>query len=152
MNFLCTNDIISIVTEKTQKGIPNSQSRKLHIEVVRQILTLATSGFGLVAALAWNSVVQEFVNSYVKQWIPHSGGIISLLIYAILITTLAVFVTVQLSRFLRTLEDLEDRDFAPSELKSIIVNLNKLIRRNQEDKMQKPTLLQEEKEQSFKDS
>ena len=32
------------------------------------MLTLATSAFGLVAALAWNSLIQEFVNSYVKKF------------------------------------------------------------------------------------
>lgn len=77
----------------------------LHIEVVRQMLTLATSGFGLVAALAWNNIIQEFVNEYVKRWLPGQSGLISLLIYAIVITTLAVFVTLQLSKVLERLEN-----------------------------------------------
>lgn len=85
----------------------SEKKNRLHIEVVRQMLTLATSGFGLVAALAWNSLIQEFVNSYVKKWIPNSGGIISLAIYAVLITLIAVIVTLQLSRFLKRLEELE---------------------------------------------
>lgn len=72
------------------------------------MLTLATSGFGLVAALAWNSLIQEFVNIYVKKWLPDIG-IISLLIYAILITALAVTVTLQLSRFLQKLESLDGK-------------------------------------------
>lgn len=72
--------------------------KKLHQELIKQMLTLATSGFGLVAALAWNSLIQEFVNSYVKKFIPNGGGIISLLIYALVITILAVFVTFQLSK------------------------------------------------------
>jgi hypothetical protein len=79
--------------------------QKLHIEIVKQMVTLSTSGFGLVAALAWNSVIQEFVNSYVKKWIPIGGGIISLLIYALLITTLAVLVTVQLSKLSKRLQE-----------------------------------------------
>ena len=83
------------------------KNNKLHIEVVRQMLTLATSGFGLVAALAWNSLIQEFVNTYVKKFFPNSGGLISLAIYAVLITLIAVVVTLQLSRFLKKLEELE---------------------------------------------
>ncbi len=83
------------------------KNNKLHIEVVRQMLTLATSGFGLVAALAWNSLIQEFVNTYVKKFFPNSGGLISLTIYAVLITLIAVIVTLQLSRFLKRLEELE---------------------------------------------
>lgn len=77
----------------------NSREKdKLHKEFVKQMLTLATSGFGLVAALAWNSLIQEFVNSYVKKFLPDGSGIISLLIYALVITALAVFVTYQLSK------------------------------------------------------
>jgi hypothetical protein len=74
------------------------KDKKLHVEVVNQMLTLSTSAFGLVAALAWNSVIQEFVNSYVKKWLPSGSGIISLLIYAVIVTLLAVLVTIQLSR------------------------------------------------------
>ena len=82
---------------------------RVHVEVVRQMLTLATSGFGLVAALAWNNLIQEFVNNYIKKWLPNSGGIISLLIYAIAITILAVIVTLQLSKFLKKIEGTSNR-------------------------------------------
>jgi len=78
--------------------------KKLHIELVKQMLTLATSGFGLVAALAWNSLIQEFVNSYVKKLLPANSGIISLLIYALVITVLAVFITYQLSKLSEKLQ------------------------------------------------
>ena len=79
------------------------QQKRLHIEIVKQMLTLATSGFGLVAALAWNGVIQELVNNYIKKLLPFGSGILSLLIYAILITILAVFVTYQLSKILSRL-------------------------------------------------
>lgn len=75
------------------------KDKKLHQELIKQMLTLATSGFGLVAALAWNSLIQEFVNSYVKKFLPNGSGIYSLLIYALVVTILAVFVTYQLSKF-----------------------------------------------------
>lgn len=80
------------------------ENKKLHIEVVRQMITLSTSGFGLVAALAWNNVIQEIVNNYIKKFLPRESGIISLLLYAILITALAVFVTLQLSKLLDRVE------------------------------------------------
>lgn len=78
----------------------NQSEKSLHIEIVRQMLTLATSGFGLVAALAWNSVIQEFVTSYVKKLLPDGSGIISLLIYAVVVTILAVLTTLQLTKLL----------------------------------------------------
>lgn len=74
------------------------KQKRIHVEVVKQMVTLSTSGFGLVAALAWNSVIQEFVNNYIKKWLPNESGLISLLIYAVIITLLAVFVTLQLTK------------------------------------------------------
>ncbi len=77
----------------------------LRIEIVRQILTLATAGFGLVSALAWNSLIQAFVEDYIKIWLPGGGKITSLIIYAVVITALAVFVTYQLTKVLSRLEN-----------------------------------------------
>lgn len=73
-------------------------NKKIHLEVVRKMTALATSGFGLVAALAWNNVIQETVNTYIKPLIGAGSGLISLIIYAIIITVLAVLVTFNLSR------------------------------------------------------
>lgn len=69
------------------------------------MLTLATSGFGLVAALAWNNAIQEFVATYIKPYFPQGGGLISLLVYAILVTVIAVIVTLNLSRLIEKLEE-----------------------------------------------
>ena len=70
-------------------------------EVMKQMLTLATSGFGLVAALAWNELIKEVVAEYIKPVVGGNSGVISLLIYAVLITLLAVFVTYNLTRVIR---------------------------------------------------
>lgn len=88
--------------------MPNNSrenKKKLHQELAKQMLTLATSGFGLVAALAWNNLIQEFVNSYVKKFLPDGSGILSLFIYALVITVLAVFITYQLSKISEKLQE-----------------------------------------------
>lgn len=82
-------------------------ARKTQLAVVKQMVTLATNGFGLVAALAWNNVILEFVNSYVKKYLTYGSGIISLLIYAVLITILAVAITLNLSKIVEKLEKKE---------------------------------------------
>ncbi len=82
---------------------------KLHIEIVSQMLTLATAAFGLVAALAWNSLIQEIVDTYVKTWLPSGGKSTSLIIYAVVVTALAVFVTYQLSKILRRMQAKEEK-------------------------------------------
>ena len=77
---------------------PPQSTKDLPKVVVRQISALATSGFGLVAALAWNNVIKETVDTYIKPLIGKSSGLISLIIYAIIITVLAVLVPLQLSK------------------------------------------------------
>ncbi len=74
------------------------------LEVVKQMLKLATSGFGLVAALAWNQLISTAINNYVKSKLSVSSGILSLAIYALVVTFLAVFVTLQLSKLAGKLE------------------------------------------------
>ncbi len=72
--------------------------KKYQIAVINQMLKLATTGFGLVAALAWNELIKTFINDYIKTKISVGSGVISLLIYAIIITSLAVGITLQLSK------------------------------------------------------
>ena len=92
------------VKKQKTPSVNKKPSKKLPLEVISQMLTLATSGFGLVAALAWNSVVQELVNNYVKKFLPKNSGLISLFIYAIVVTILAVAVTLQLTQIKDRLE------------------------------------------------
>lgn len=89
------------MTAKTQL----SDKKKLHKEILKQMVTLATSGFGLVAALAWNNVIQELVETQIKPYLPSGSGLLSLLLYAILITTLAVTITYQLTKLVEKLEN-----------------------------------------------
>ena len=73
-------------------------TKELPQAVIKQMTTLATSGFGLVAALAWNNVIKETVEVYIKPIIGDASGLASLIIYAMVITLLAILVTFQLSR------------------------------------------------------
>lgn len=88
-----------MIKEKTliNKRI-TKEARAFKKQFAKKTLNLMTSGFGLVAALAWNEVIKESVNIYIKPFFGRSSGIISLLIYAVLITALAVLVTYQLSK------------------------------------------------------
>lgn len=70
----------------------------IHKEVTKEILKLSTSSFGLVAALAWNELIKEVVTMYIKPLVGGASGIISLSIYAIIVTALTVVITINLSR------------------------------------------------------
>lgn len=89
--------------------LKTNENLKLTIEIVRQMLTLATAGFGLVAALAWNSLIQTLVDDYIKRLLPANGKLTSQMVYALVVTVLAVFVTYQLSKVLRRLEAKEEK-------------------------------------------
>ena len=75
--------------------------KPIHKEVLHQMLTLATGSFGLVAALAWNEVIKEAVNYYIKPLVGGASGLISLGIYAVIVTILAVVATYNLTKILK---------------------------------------------------
>jgi hypothetical protein len=60
---------------------------------IATMISLASAAFGVVAALAWNA----FITEAVKQVLPGSSGLMGLLIYAIVVTVLAVVVIVWLA-------------------------------------------------------
>jgi len=78
-----------------------AKAKELKKQFLNQLLQLVTSGFGLVAALAWNSLITEGVKNYIQPLIGGSSGLISLAIYALLVTILAVLVTYSLTRIVK---------------------------------------------------
>ena len=79
----------------------SGEARRLQKEALKQMLTLATSGFGLVAALAWNQFITELVETYIRPIVGGSSKLISSLIYAVIITFLAVLVTYNLTKMVK---------------------------------------------------
>ncbi|MBU0907267.1 MAG: hypothetical protein KKD18_03330 [Nanoarchaeota archaeon] len=63
-------------------------------EIVEKVAALTTAAFGLVAALAWNSAIQKlFQNIFGEQ-----ATIAAMFLYAILVTALAVIITIYLGK------------------------------------------------------
>ena len=95
-----TKDKIYEKEVKKQEAIKKAiqEAHAVRKEFIKKTLDLATSGFGLVAALAWNEVIKETVNNYIRPLFGKESGLISLIIYAIAITFLAVIVTYNLSK------------------------------------------------------
>jgi hypothetical protein len=65
-------------------------------QVAQTIATLMTTAFGLIAALAWN----EAIKAIIIQYFQSGNGITGLLIYAILITIIAVVATIIIARLI----------------------------------------------------
>ena len=76
------------------------------LALIKNMIMLATSGFGVVVALAWNEFIRNLVDNYVSPYLGNNSGLFSLFIYAALMTLLAVLVTMQLSSIEKKLENL----------------------------------------------
>ena len=63
-------------------------------EVIDKFAALITAAFGLIAALAWNSAIQAIFAKY----FPAGTGINAMLIYAILVTIIAVLATLWIGK------------------------------------------------------
>lgn len=63
-------------------------------EVIEKLAALMTAAFGLVAALAWNSTIKAV---FLKLF-GTSEGIWSSLVYAVVITVIAVIVTIYIGK------------------------------------------------------
>ncbi len=83
--------------------------QELPISIIENIIVLSTSGFGLVVALAWNQLIQKLVDTYVTTYFGKNGGVISLFIYALVVTLIAIVVIMQLTQVQRKLEELAMR-------------------------------------------
>lgn len=59
-----------------------------------QLATFITAAFSLIAALAWNSAITDLISRYIKA----GNNTLSLFIYAVVVTFLAVFVTIQVGK------------------------------------------------------
>jgi Family of unknown function (DUF5654) len=63
-------------------------------EVLDKLVELVTAAFGLVAALAWNTAIQELFTMI----FPEAGDLIAKFLYAIVVTVVVVLVTIRLGR------------------------------------------------------
>lgn len=88
---------------------PPSTIKEMPLSLIKNMMVLAASGFGVIVALAWNDLIRAFVAAYIDPYVGKSGTLLSLLIYAVIITAVAVIVTMQLSYVQRKIEDVNEK-------------------------------------------
>ena len=77
---------------------PTAQERKsLKLEILEKMGQLVTSGFGIVAALAWNDLIRKFFDRLFPR---PEDNLLALFAYAVFITALVVVLTVQIGRLI----------------------------------------------------
>jgi hypothetical protein len=78
------------VSGKNKINLFNQGGSFMRNEVVEKIAALVTAAFGLVAALAWNGAIQAIF----KKVFGTAEGIVPMLVYAVVVTIIAVVATV----------------------------------------------------------
>jgi len=79
---------------------------KFRKEFLKTMIQLATAGFGLTAALAWNEAIQAFI----KKVVPvGTSDLFSKMIYAFIVTAIAVTITYILGKMLQNEEKKEEK-------------------------------------------
>ena len=72
---------------------------ELKLQFVNTFSALITAAFGLVAALAWNGAIQAII----KEIVGSDDSIVGNVIYAIIVTIIAVFATLLIARSVKKL-------------------------------------------------
>jgi Flp pilus assembly pilin Flp len=74
-------------------------------EVIKAVAALITAAFGLVAALAWNSAIQEVF----RLAFGDQSGVWAMIGYAVIVTVVAVIMTIWIGKVAAKAEAKEDR-------------------------------------------
>jgi len=85
----------NINMNKDNNSSTQEEKKNLKVEVLEKVSTLATAGFGLVAALAWNDAIKAIFTQLFPQ---PSDNLTALIGYAVVITVIVVIITIHLGR------------------------------------------------------
>jgi len=73
----------------------------MKLEILDKIAALVTVAFGLVAALAWNGAIQAIF----KHFFGTADSIPAMLVYAVVVTIIAVLVAIWIARAVKRAKD-----------------------------------------------
>lgn len=73
----------------------DKKNKSLKVEILEKLATLMTTGFGLVAALAWNDTIKMLFSRIFDK---PEGSLLAMLGYSFVITVIVVILTIQLGR------------------------------------------------------
>jgi len=75
--------------DKTKENVKETNK-----QLISQSLGFITSAFVFVAGLAWNDAIRELISRYFQA----NSGLISRFVYALIVTVIAVIVTIHLNK------------------------------------------------------
>jgi len=78
-------------------------NKKFRLEILDKLSQLVTAGFGLVAALAWNSAIQDLFKKV--RIFGEPDTLLVKFIYAFIITIIVVVITFAISRSINAIKE-----------------------------------------------
>lgn len=72
-----------------------SKASRFSREFIATVISLVSTAFGVVAALAWNSAIQNVFNAYIDT---KGSKVAALFVYAVVVTLIGVLIIVYLGR------------------------------------------------------
>lgn len=78
----------------------NKISKELRKEFFERFAVLITGAFTFVAGLAWNEAIQSLIAKYISS----GKTVLSQLVYAVIITIVAILVIIQINKIAKKLE------------------------------------------------
>jgi cytochrome c oxidase subunit IV len=101
------------------QAVARAQASAASAVFLATIVSLATSAFGVVAALAWNQAIQDNLSLITKNYVHGLSKEQTELVYAIIVTVLAVIAIVVLNRVAARIAKKSALDVAEAEQGSI---------------------------------
>ena len=101
------------------QAIARAQASAASAVFLATIVSLATSAFGVVAALAWNQAIQDNLSLITKNYLKNLTSQQTELVYAVIVTILAVIAIVALNRVAARIAKKSAIDVAEAEQGSV---------------------------------
>lgn len=101
-------------------------------DVVKAVAALITAAFGLVAALAWNTAIQEIFRLVLGE----QSGVYAMILYAVVVTIIAVIATIWIGKVVAKAGAKEEKSADPEveSLRSEVRSLRDELRRVRDTK------------------
>jgi len=80
---------------------------ELRLQFMQTTAALMTAAFGMVAALAWNDAIQTMIKEFIAS---DSSGVWAKVVYALIVTIIAVIATVIIARSISRLKKASEEE------------------------------------------
>jgi uncharacterized membrane protein YidH (DUF202 family) len=103
LKFEVTAGVMFVNIERNDGGkeVDEMATKPFKLQLVETFATLMTAAFGMIAALAWNTAIKALIDEFFET----ETAVVPLIVYAIVVTVLAVICILLIARSLGKLKE-----------------------------------------------